>query len=348
MTAATVQAQVDVYITGSTAFRANSYRSIRKLYDVNLTSQNPADGPSTPNQNQVTFTGTIPSLFGGQTVTVRTSHNGSAAGIQTVAQNLNISFRTSATAGDTNMVTHQADMAFSDVFQRTTAFPTPTLVDTNVGVVVFAWVKSSQTPATVTNITIQQCQAFLPNGLLFGDSFTGNLADSGTPVYLVGRDSGSGTRITQERDALFVGGELNWTTNGITCNSWAPHPLGGYSSGSGIVTVLNSGCGAALAYLGLPDAASVNGGNNIIRYNGYLPFTGSIGSPDFTAVRNGLYSAWGYEHLMRRSSAPANVVVFFNAYANEVNNDLATSTSAIQVGTMKVVRPSDGGPITPP
>jgi len=156
MAAATVQAQVDIYITGSTAFRANSYRSIRAIYGANLTSQNPAHDASA--QNQVTFQGTIPSLFGGQTVTIRTGHNGSAAGIQTVAQNLSINFRTSATAGDTNMMSHQADLAFSDVFQTTTTFPTPVLVDTNVGVVVFAWVKSSQTPAGVTNITIQQCQ----------------------------------------------------------------------------------------------------------------------------------------------------------------------------------------------
>jgi len=141
---------------------------------------------------------------------------------------------------------------------------------------------------------------------------------------------------------------LNWTTNGISCGSWAPHPLGGYSSGSGIVTVLNSGCGAALAYLGLPDAANVNGGANIISYNGYKPFSGTIGAPNFAAVRNGLYSAWGYEHLFRRSGAPANISTFFAAFANEINNDLATSTSAAQVGSMNVVRPSDGGPITPP
>jgi len=348
MTAATVQAQVDVYITGSTAFRANAYRSIQRLYGLNLTSQNPSGDAS--GKNQVTFQGTIPGTFGGQTVTVRASYSGSAAGIQSIAQNGNVSFLTSATAGDTNLVSHQADLAFSDVFQSTTAFPSPILVNTNVGVVVFAWVKSSQTPATVTNITIQQLQAFLPNGLLFADSFTGNPADSSTAVYLVGRDSGSGTRITAERDALFVGGELNWITNGTACdeNNWMPNPLGGFSSGSGVAGLLNSGCAAALGYLGLSDAVTVNGGANIISYNGYRPFSGTIGSPNFDTVRNGLYSFWGYEHLYRRSSATANIVTFTSIFSNEINNDLATSTTAVQVGTMRVVRPSDGGPITPP
>jgi len=350
MAAATVQAQVDIYITGSTAFRANAYRSIRLLYggpgSPTLTSQNPAHDSS--GQNQVTFQGTMPAVFGGQTVTIRTSYSGSAAGVQALVQNLNLNFRTSATPGDTNLTAHQADLAFSDVFQATTAFPSPTLVDTNVGVQPFTYVKSTITPATVTNITIQQLQAFLPNGLLFADSFTGNTNDASTPVYLVGRDSGSGTRITAERDALFIGGELNWATNGITCNSWAPHPLGGFSSGSGVSGQLNSGCGAAIGYLGLADAGNVNGGNNIIRYNGYLPFAGSIGAPDFAPIKNGLYSLWGYAHLFRRSSAPANIATFVSVFANEINTDLNTSITAIQVGKMNVVRPSDGGPITPP
>jgi hypothetical protein len=348
MTAATVQAQVDIYITGSTAFRANAYNSIIALYGANLTSQNPSPAGS---KNMVTFQGTIPGTFGSQTVTIRTSFSGSAAGVQSLTQNNNLNFLSSASNGDTNLVSHQADLAFSDVFQATTAFLAPTLVDTNVGIQPFAYVKSSQTPATVTNITIQQLQTFLPNGILTADSFTGNTNDTGTLVYLVGRDSSSGTRLTAERDSLFIGSELNWQTNGVTCNSWAPSPggsSGGFSSGSGVAGQLNSGCGAAIGYLGLADAANVNGGANIIAYNGYKPNVGTVGSPDFSPVLNGLYSFWGYEHLFNRSGAPANVVTFKSVFVNAINNDLGTSITAIQVGKMKVVRPSDGGPISPP
>jgi hypothetical protein len=73
--AATAQAQVDIYITGSTAFRANTYRSIRAIYGGNLTGQNPAD-PGASGSNSVTWAGTIPALFGGQTVTVRAAYSG--------------------------------------------------------------------------------------------------------------------------------------------------------------------------------------------------------------------------------------------------------------------------------
>jgi hypothetical protein len=125
--ASTVQAQVDIYITGSTAFRANAYRSIRALYGANLTGQNPADPASSA--NIVTWSGTIPALFGGQTVTVHASYSGSAAGVQALVQNTSQNYLTSASAGVTNLTSHQADLAFSDVFQATTLFTTPALID---------------------------------------------------------------------------------------------------------------------------------------------------------------------------------------------------------------------------
>src|SRR5476649_1904149 len=83
--ATTLQAQqVNIYISGSTAFRANAWRAITNLYGGNLTGENPGGtGPlllTTNNSgaNLVTFTGTMPSLFGGQTVNIFTSWNGSA------------------------------------------------------------------------------------------------------------------------------------------------------------------------------------------------------------------------------------------------------------------------------
>src|SRR4029077_1208811 len=182
------------------------------MYGVNLASQNPAD-PS-PNANQVTWSGTIPGLFGGQTVTIRASYSGSAAGVQALAQNTSQSYLNSSTPGNTNLITHQADLAMSDVFQSTTIFQTPALSDQSVGVLPFAYVKSVTTPGTVTNITIQQLQTFLPNGFLPLSYFTGNSADDATAIYLVGRDSGSGTRLTAERDALFVGTPLLWAPDG--------------------------------------------------------------------------------------------------------------------------------------
>jgi hypothetical protein len=341
LAAITAQAQVDIYITGSTAFRANAYRSIRALYGASLANQNPPHDASA--NNLVTFQGTISSLFGAQIVTIRTAYNGSAAGIQALVQNQNLTFLSLATPGDTNTITHQADLAFSDVFQATTAFPTPALNDSLVGVQPFVYVKSAGTPASVTNINIQQLQSFLANGVMPLSYFTGNTSDDASLIYLVGRDSGSGTRITIERDALFIGGPLLWAPD-TNCN-W--NVSAGFSSGSGIVGVLNGACGPAIGYVGIADAKNVNSGNNIIRYDGQLPFSGSVNTPDYTPVYKGLYSNWGYEHLFRRSSASANIQTFRTGLATEINNDLATSTTAIQIGRMQVSRPADGGPISP-
>ena len=68
LTAASLQAQIDFYITGSTAFRANTYRAIRTMYPDQggtLTSQNPADNSgAAANSNVVTFAGSMPTSFG--------------------------------------------------------------------------------------------------------------------------------------------------------------------------------------------------------------------------------------------------------------------------------------------
>ena len=340
--ASVAHAQVDIYVTGSTAFRANAYRSVRAMYGANLVSQNPADPASSA--NQVTWSGTMPGLFGAQTVTVRAGYSGSISGIQSLAQNLPVTFLTSATPGDTNTVSSLADFAFSDVFQSSSPYRTPTLTDSRVGVVVFAYVKSLTTSATVSNVTIQQMKTFLPNGILPVSYFTGNTADSGDLIYLVGRDTGSGTRKTAEKDAGFNGTATLWKPDG-TC-TWNIDAAG-FSSGSGIVGVLNGACGPAIGYLGLPDAANVNGGNNILTYDGVMPFNGSISAPDFSPVREGKYSFWGYEHLFNLSTLSATKVTFRNAFGTEINNDLATSTSAVQTTTMHVTRNADGGPISP-
>jgi ABC-type phosphate transport system substrate-binding protein len=338
--AASLQAQVDLYVTGSTAFRANAYRSIRALYGANLASQNPADPASS--QNQVTWSGTIPSLFGGQTVTIHASYSGSVAGIQALVQNTSQNYLQSSTPGVATIVSHQADLAFSDVFQTSTIYQSTALDDAQVGVLPFAWVKSTSGASAVTNVTIQQLQPSLSNGRVKLSYFTGNTNDTGY-MYLVDRDSGSGTRMTAEKDALFAATPILWAPDG-SCNWTNNNP--GFSSGSGVVSVLNS-CGPALGYLGLSDANNVASGANILSYDGVLPFNGTLASPDFTPVRTGLYSFWCYEHLFARTTASATVTTFRTGLAAEIDNDLATSTSAIQLSTMKVSREADGGPVSP-
>jgi hypothetical protein len=347
LTAATAHAQIDFYLTGSTAFRANTYRSIRAMYGNQggaLTGQNPADGGGNASgSNIVTFAGTMPTSFGSQVVTIHCSYSGSAAGIQALAQNTFGTFYGSATAGDGTTSSHTSDLALSDVFQSSTAYQKPALIDSTVGVQPFTYTKSVTTPVSVTNITIQQLQALESGGVMPLSYFTGNNADDANLLYLVGRDPSSGTRITSILDSLFIGSPLLWAPD-AQCR-W--NVSSGFSSGGNIVTVLNGTCGAAIGYLGVADAKNVNAGANILAYDGVKPFYGLITAPDWTPVTKGLYSFWSYEHLFIRSTASANVSTFRNLLKNEINTDLATSTTAIQVGAMKVSRSADGGPISP-
>src|SRR5262245_56076628 len=93
-----VQAQpVDITITGATAFRANAYNAIRNLLDPGF-SQNPSAG--TPSlSNQVTWSGTISTVFGGRPVTIKAGYSGSTAGIASVANGTLVSFYSSSTPG---------------------------------------------------------------------------------------------------------------------------------------------------------------------------------------------------------------------------------------------------------
>ena len=122
-----VQAQVDITITGSTAVRAEAYYAIRSMYELNLVSQNPLHDAS--GQKQVTFSGTIPSLFGGQTVAVRTSYSACDSGIHALTANLLVPFLSSATPGVATTVSLSCDFAFSEVFQGVSSYTSPALQD---------------------------------------------------------------------------------------------------------------------------------------------------------------------------------------------------------------------------
>ncbi len=81
----------------------------------------------------MTWTGQITNLFGSQTVTIHANYNGAVAGIQDLVQNRNVSYLSSSTAGDTNTVNQQSDLAFGSVFQASTAFTSPILEDRTFG-----------------------------------------------------------------------------------------------------------------------------------------------------------------------------------------------------------------------
>ena len=139
------------------------------------------------------------------------------------------------------------------------------------------------------------------------------------------------------------------TVNGIV------YPKGdsGYNSGGDLAFAIQA-TGSATAtgvngfyvtYLGLPDAFTAEGGGGVdMTYNG-IPY-----SP--TAVEEGQYTFWGYEHVMyRQNYGGLQQTVTDLISAKILNQDAAVIPSGsvapgILLGSMHVQRFTDGGPIS--
>src|SRR5229473_3069499 len=252
---AAAYAQVEVTVTGSTAFRAITIDRSASIFDAGYVAV--TNNAST---GLITYSGTVaaavPSL-GSTPVKVRLSFSGSASGMLSVKNLTPVS--TADTPGVN--VNRVPDLALSDVFPGSA---TPPISDSAfersvLGVIPFVWVA---------------------NNALTGISNT-------NPVYLIGRDSGSGTRISTEKDIGFVGAPLLWATNGagtyVVTN--------GYSSG-GLERAVIGGKPDAIGYLGRADLAAIATSATAITYDGV-----SYSEP---AVAGGSYGMWGYEHIVNR------------------------------------------------
>jgi hypothetical protein len=345
LAAGTASAQVEVRLSGAVAFRDTAYFAIRNLFGTNLVSQNPADGPTASSQLKVNWTGKLPAYFGDQTVTVRAFYNGAVAGIQDLTQNRNVAFLASANPGDTNVVSLQSDIAFSSVFQQSTEFLTPTLEDVRFGVTPIVLVKSSSAPASLTNITSHQFKTLAANGQLPTWFFTGNTNDAGV-ISFINRDPTAGQRVTLFKESLFTGSPISYFWN-TTSNRFVIDPTG--RNATQIRDHLNQ-FGPAVSYLVTLDAFAVNGGANVLRYNGALPFANAAFnnvSNDYTPVFNGQYSLWVYEHLLNRATTSETVRTFRNALVASIQQQLQTSPFSAPLSKLNVERTADGAPVAP-
>lgn len=380
--AGVANAQTIIHITGSTAFRAGTHQAISDILQPGYTVG--YSGSSLPGASQAIFTGTTYASNGAIPVIIKTSWSGSVGGIQTVSQQLTIStWLTNTTPAGANAPANYdppavPEVCMSDVFQASTPFPTPVLQSTIVGIVPFKWVRNNGAPATLTNITPQLAiSLYTGTGSLPLAMFTGLNSDEGTNIYALGRDADSGTRLTAFAETgvgvlnnvqqyyplngstiIKKGGTLVVTGQEIVPASTVNgilYPVGdsGYSSGGDLAAAMTA-TGSATAtgvkgfyvtYLGLPDAFTAENGNAVdINYNGtaYSP----------TAVEEGQYTFWGYEHLDYRSGYSGNGKTVADLLAAKILNvDAAVIPSGsvapgILLGSMRVQRFTDGGPIS--
>jgi hypothetical protein len=184
-----------------------------------------------------------------------------------------------------------ADVTMEDSSQAATGFTTATLTETRVGVIAFEWVAGNGSPATMDNITPLLAQAVLSGGVPLSQ-FTGNAADVITPVYVVGRNFDSGTRLScltesglspfagvQHVEATVTGTAgaagssiqtLRLYTAETVLGQFFPIGQSGYSSGSFVSDLLATpGASGAETVSGIPPAQQLLfGAGHLIGYVG--------------------------------------------------------------------------------
>lgn len=215
--ASTAKADVEVRITGATAFRTAAINALKAQFDLGGSytfAHNKAAG-AVNSADRATFKGTFPGVAG--ITTVRVSHNGSVEGIRAIAQpsvanspffitdagltvgggpGNNVPEAANENANVSGSTLQQtAKFAYSDVRQSSTPISSPTLLPAQpkVGVTLFTMLANEGAPAGLTNVTFQQFKALFAQGTLPLSVFTGDAADT-NPVYATGRNDGSGTR----------------------------------------------------------------------------------------------------------------------------------------------------------
>jgi len=368
--AASASAATEIRLTGSTAFRSSIHTAILAKMGSSATyAYIGTSSVGVGGSNQAIFTGTID----GQAVIVKTAWSGSADGIHKVASGTTVAYLSNSTtqssSGTPSVPTGTEQLvptaAFSDVYQGSTVYTTPTLTDTIVAIAPFKWIASASAPTSLTNITPQLVQALYGAGTLPLALFTGNAADQGTTVYALGRDPDSGTRITAFAEAglgPFAGvvqyvPTINGSNEVTAFNPTPANPTNGWvlgntgaSSGSALSTQLKATSttqnAVMIGYLGLSDASNaILGGAKELTYNGVAY------SADNT--RQGKYTFWCYEHLLYPSSLSGiakNIVDSIGVQLNTVPG--AAGISAVQgtpgaAGSFDVYRPTDGATVVP-
>jgi hypothetical protein len=297
-----VAATVDVYITGSTAFRANVYTACTKLFSsapsiyYGDTAHGGASSGFTSKTAIWAMTGTpITGLtnLSGNTLTIHGLFTGSIQGIQTTEQSTKLVWAAASgtVGGNCNAyLTNSPTIGFSDASGAASPYPaTGNFVEENVCVQPFVVCKSAATVGAVTNIsnvTWEQLEYAIPAGRIPLSSWTGHLTDTNVFVYLMQRTKDSGTRRTETQGAYYqfndtVGVYIYDYTNNFF---YTPSVLASTTTGAspnGVVGPAgfnNANLNWGYGYVGGGDiATSLGNGNAANQAIGYLSIGDSKG-----------------------------------------------------------------------
>jgi hypothetical protein len=363
-------AQEKLYITGSTAFRAQTHTAITNILSPGFVYA--YSGTTASSATKAIYSGTL--IANSQPVIIKTSWSGSTLGMKAVSAGVLTDFLTDATTmttGGTASATTTGDSVnpdagMADSFQNATKFTTPTLVFQQIGILPFKWIANEGASAAgITNMTSFLAAPLYGNGSLPLSFWSGNAGDVGTLVYAYGRDEGSGTRTVAFAESG-VGSnaivtQYKLTASGDTIASAVPYPPtaisglgttllgnGGESSGGTVATNMgktsaavsvNGGTAAQayfVAYVGETDAnTAIAAGATELTWNG-VPFS-------LDNIKNGKYTFWSYQHVTYKSDIAAGKKAIADALAVRIRD----FDSPILVSDMNVTRTADGGTVTP-
>ena len=389
------QAQTPIRLTGSTAFRSLTLTGILNIMDPGYTYG--YVGATYTSSKYAIIKGNV----NGSPVTIKTSWTGSEAGVQTVANGtilvtyLPDNSATSGGGGTANLPDPSVpgnptsleipDVAMSDTFQSTSFFfgtyfgkSYPALNSTNttpglpigqvVGIVQFKWVAGRSIPAGLTNMTGQLARNLYSTGKTALALWTGSASDHNTSVYAIGRNFGSGTRLTSFAESgvgakavvkqyfpydasnnviITAGGTIDHvalTPAGVINGIPYGPGNGGYESGGELTKGMNNTPPAntlLVGYSGTGDADSQITNNPAtglteLSWNGV-----KLGLPENAdLIKEGAYTFWGYEHLYYRDATSGVTKTVADTLALQIFN---TDAPNPKFNDMQVSRLTDGG-----
>ncbi|HSY19914.1 MAG TPA: hypothetical protein VK815_16340 [Candidatus Acidoferrales bacterium] len=240
---------VEVFITGSTAFRANVYGACKNLFVTpTIYYANAANGGADSGFSSTTaswvMTGTpitaltnvydpghINALPSGTTLIIHGLFTGSIQGLATVEGKTNLTF--AVASGTQNgltsaYTTNSPTIGFSDAKSTSTPFAVTTgFNEESCAIQPFVWVASPAAFADgVQNVSWEQAQYGIQTGRIPLASWTGKTNDLNTYVYVAQRTLDSGTRRVETAMANFTFndtvGSYIWDAN--TKTNWYAAP----------------------------------------------------------------------------------------------------------------------------
>jgi len=216
-----VAGNIDVYITGSTAFRANAYGACQKLFTTGTGTPvyygDSAHGGAGSGFSAKTavwaMTGTpIATLanLAGNTLTIHGNFTGSIQGLQTTEQGIKLVWANADGTAGGNCATYSTNaptIGFSDSSGTASPYPaTGNILEENVCVQPFVFAKSTAAAGaitTISNITWEQLEYGIPAGRIPLSAWSYQVADTNKFVYLLQRTKDSGTRRVETQGAYY-------------------------------------------------------------------------------------------------------------------------------------------------